>query len=258
MAGLLLIKIKPNKHMKTLTKTILVVFLFSITVQQGIAQNWKNSKVKGNGNVTTKTVSTDDYDNIHVTGSMDVTLISGTEGSITVTTDENIHEHLEIVTNGNTLTISVKKGHSISTKKGIDVTVPFQDLSEVELVGSGDITATATIKAKGFETSLTGSGDIILDVESSSLDAKITGSGDMKLNGKADDFELKLSGSGDFDGRSFKTDNAEVYVSGSGDAIISVKESIKARVHGSGDISYKGNPSKSDTKVLGSGSIKSM
>jgi len=244
--------------MKTLTKTVLVVFLLSVTAQQTMAQSWRNSKVKGNGNVTTKTVSTDDYDNIHVTGSMDVTLISGTEGYITVTTDDNIHEYLDISSAGNTLTISIKKGHSISTRKGIDVTVPFQDLSEIILVGSGDITSSETIKATNFETSITGSGDIILDVESNSLNAKITGSGDMTLNGSTDDFDLKVSGSGDFDGRNFNTNSTEVYVSGSGDATVSAKERIKARVHGSGDISYKGNPSKSDTKVLGSGTIKSM
>ncbi|WP_339698844.1 head GIN domain-containing protein [uncultured Marixanthomonas sp.] len=244
--------------MKTLSKSVLIVFLLSITGQQALAQNWNNSKVKGDGNVTTKTVSTGDYDNVHVTGSMDVTLVSGKEGSITVSTDNNIHEHLDISTSGNTLTISVKKGHSISTKKGIDVTVPFQDLSVVKLVGSGDITSTNIIKTDDFETSLVGSGDIILNVESNSFHAKIVGSGDMKLSGNTDDFELKLSGSGDFDGRSFEANATEVYVSGSGDATVSAKESIKARVNGSGDISYKGNPSKSDTKVLGSGTIKSM
>lgn len=189
---------------------------------------------------------------------MDVTLISGKEGSVTVTTDDNIHEHLDISTNGNTLTISVKKGHSISTKKGIDVTVPFQDLSEVTLVGSGDVTSTATIKEKSFDTNIIGSGDIILNVISNSLNAKITGSGDMKLSGSTNDFELKLSGSGDFDGRSFDANNTEVYVSGSGDATVFARRSIKARVNGSGDILYKGNPSKSDTKILGSGTIKSM
>ncbi|UAB80518.1 DUF2807 domain-containing protein [Marixanthomonas sp. SCSIO 43207] len=243
--------------MKTLKKSILIAFI-ALTAQLTVAQSWNKSKIKGNGNVTTKTVSTSDYDHIHVTGSMDVTLVHGDEGTITVKTDENLHEHLEISSNGNTLTISVKKDRSISTKKGIDITVPFKDLSEVSLVGSGDITATKTIKANDFDASVTGSGDVILKVETNSLNAKITGSGDMKLTGKTENFELKLSGSGDFDGRSFDANDTQVYVSGSGDAMVSAKKSLKARVNGSGDISYKGNPSNSDTKVMGSGTIKSM
>ncbi|PVW15673.1 head GIN domain-containing protein [Marixanthomonas spongiae] len=243
--------------MKTLTRCILTAFI-ALTVQQAVAQNWNASKIKGNGHATTETVSTSDYDHIHVTGSMDVTLVNGAEGSITVKTDENLHEHLDISSNGTVLTISVKKGISIRTKKGINVTVPFDEISEVTLVGSGDITATQTIKADNFDAGVTGFGDIILKVETNSLNAKVTGSGDMTLTGNTDDFELKISGSGDFDGRNFDANNTEVYVSGSGDGMVSAKKSIKARVNGSGNISYKGNPSQSDTKVLGSGTIQSM
>ena len=97
--------------MKTLKKSILIAFI-ALTSQLIVAQSWNKSKIKGNGNVTTKTVSASDYDHIHVTGSMDVTLVHGDEGTITVKTDENLHEHLEISSNGNTLTISVKKDRS--------------------------------------------------------------------------------------------------------------------------------------------------
>ncbi|MGV6832311.1 MAG: GIN domain-containing protein, partial [bacterium] len=49
--------------------------------------------------------------------------------------------------------------------------------------------------------------------------------------------------------------NTVVSVAGSGDAEVVCRESLKARVAGSGDIEYKGNPAKEDTKVSGSGSI---
>jgi len=44
-------------------------------------------------------------------------------------------------------------------------------------------------------------------------------------------------------------------VAGSGDIRIYCNGVLKARVAGSGDIKYKGNPSKEDTKVAGSGDI---
>ncbi|MBP6585664.1 MAG: DUF2807 domain-containing protein, partial [Flavobacterium sp.] len=49
---------------------------------------------------------------------------------------------------------------------------------------------------------------------------------------------------------------AKVNVSGSGDIKVNCTEFIEARVAGSGDIEYKGNPKKVDTKVAGSGTIK--
>lgn len=67
--------------------------------------------------------------------------------------------------------------------------------------------------------------------------------------------EAKVAGSGDFHGFDLEANHTEVSVAGSGDAEVVSKQSLKARVAGSGDIQYKGNPTKEDTKVSGSGSI---
>ncbi|PKA84295.1 putative autotransporter adhesin-like protein [Ulvibacter sp. MAR_2010_11] len=244
--------------MNTLVHYALTLTIFFLGLSEVNAQ-WKHEKVVGNGNVTTKTVNTSDYTEIKAVGSMDVHLHKGTEGTITVTTDENLQEYIIVeVQDGNTLVIKTKNNTSLTTKNGIHVTVPFQDIKGVSLVGSGDIDSKNTIQSDAFEVSVTGSGDLVLDIDANELDAKVTGSGDMKLSGKAQTLELKLSGSGNFMGGSMISQNVQVYVSGSGDAEVMAKSNIKARVNGSGDIRYSGSPEKSDTKVMGSGSIRSM
>ncbi len=214
-------------------------------------------KIKGNGDITTKTHQTSDYNEIKVVGFMDVKLESGTEGAITVTTDKNIQEYIVIESKNGVLTIKVKNKVNIQSKKGVHVTVPFKDLNKVSLTGSGDVLTSNTIKSDSFEVELTGSGDVILDVNSATIDAKITGSGDLKLSGKATDLEVKVTGSGDFTGKSLVSKNTQVYVSGSGDASVYASKSLKARVNGSGDIVYSGNPETTDNKVMGSGDIES-
>ena len=114
-----------------------------------------------------------------------------------------------------------------------------------------------TINGEALEVSVTGSGDVVLDLTSTTIDAKITGSGDMTLSGTVKDLEVKLSGSGDFKGSALKAENTQAYVSGSGDAEVYASNNLKARVNGSGNIDYSGNPKTNDTKVLGSGSISS-
>ena len=242
--------------MNTITKLLLAITLSVFGISESNAQ-WGNKKVTGNGNVTTKTVNTSDYDEIKVVGSMDVHLERGSEGNISVTTDDNLHQYLDIEVKDNALVIKTEKNVSIKTKKGIHVTVPFQDLTEVSLVGSGDVDTKDPIKASNLEVNVTGSGDVVLTVDTGNLDAKVTGSGDMELSGQTQSLEVKVTGSGDFKGSDLASQNTEAYVSGSGDAEVNAKNSIKARVHGSGDISYSGNPAKSDTKVSGSGSIDS-
>ncbi len=213
--------------MKSILKYTLAIAttLFFINTSQA-----QFSKVKGNGDITTKTHQTSDYNEIKVVGFMDVKLESGTEGSITVTTDDNIQEHIVVESKNGVLTIKVKNKVNIQTKKGVHVTVPFKSLNKVSLTGSGDVLTSNTIKSDSFEVELTG---------------------------KATDLEVKVTGSGDYTGKSLISKNTQVYVSGSGDASVYASKSLKARVNGSGDITYTGNPETTDKKVMGSGDIDS-
>ena len=240
-----------NKFVKIALALIISLFGVSETNAQ-----W-NKKVSGNGDVTTKSIVTQSYDKIKAVGPMDVHLERGSEGKISVTIDSNLHEYVIVEVKDDVLVLRIKKNVNLKTKKGIHIKVPFEALSGISLVGSGDIDTKDTIKNDSFDVMVTGSGDVDLAIESNTVDAKITGSGDMTLSGAAIDLEVKLSGSGDFKGRSLTSENTQAYISGSGDIDVTASKSIKARVNGSGDITYSGNPDTSDTKVLGSGSISS-
>lgn len=241
--------------MKTTFKLIclLLVFVAAPTQAQSI---WGGKKIKGNGNVTTETVSTSDYDQVSAVGPMDVYLVSGNEGTIQVEADSNFHEYIEVETDGDKLILKIKKNHNLKSKNPIKITVPFRDLDAVKLTGSGDIFTKDAITADNFEASVTGSGDVNLEINATDVSFKVTGSGDMRLKGGADRVSIRISGSGDFDGRQFRAKTAEVQVSGSGDAKVYAESSLTARVSGSGDITYGGNPTV-DKKVSGSGSISS-
>ena len=242
--------------MKAILHITIAITLTFFGVTESHAQSG-NKKVVGNGNVTTKTVNTSDYDAIEGVGSMDVHLQKGTEGNITVTTDDNLHEYIIVEVKDNRLVVKIKKNTYLKTNKGIHVTVPFQDISKVALVGSGDIDSKDTVKADNLKVYVTGSGDVVLDVEANTLRAKVAGSGDMKLSGTTRDLEVSVAGSGDFHGFALSAQNTEASVAGSGDVKVIANNSIKARVSGSGDIVYKGNPEHSDTKTSGSGDIDS-
>lgn len=232
-----------------------IIFITLVFISMNAMAQWGKKNIKGNGIVTTKTISTSDYDEIAVTGSLDVHLQKGDEGSIAVTTDENLQEYIEVTVKGNKLSLRVKKDYSVSTKKGIHITVPFETLENISLTGSGDIDTKDVIEATTMKVSLTGSGDIVLALNAFNVDSSVTGSGDVTLSGNTNTLNVSVTGSGDFKGYDLKANNTDVTVSGSGDARVFAGKSIKARVNGSGDIVYKGNPEQKDTKVAGSGNI---
>ncbi len=241
--------------MKILRQSVL---LLSALLFVSLAQaQWGNNKVKGNGNVTTITRSTSDYDAIKCAGWMDFILVKGEEGKITLEGESNLLEYIITKVENGALIVKVKKGVNLKTSwsKNIKITIPFEDIEKVSLAGSGDLVTKNTIDANDFKVNLAGSGDIDLDINASSIDASVSGSGDINLNGKTTNLSAKVTGSGDFHGFDLESNNTEVKVTGSGGAEVVSNESLKARVTGSGDVEYKGNPKKEDTKVTGSGSI---
>ena len=234
---------------------LLIVALMFATASH--AQWWGSKKIKGNGNMTTETRSTGDYDGIKCAGSMDYILVAGTEGKIKLERESNLLEHIITEIKGNDLIIKIEKGVNLSPSwnKTIKVTIPFKDINSVSLAGSGDLWNEDKINATDFDVSLAGSGDVVLNIEASSVEGSLAGSGDITLKGNTNQLMVKLSGSGDIHAFGLQSDHTDASIAGSGDIEIVSNKSLKARVTGSGDIEYKGKPSKEDTKVSGSGSI---
>ncbi|TLP81674.1 head GIN domain-containing protein [Maribacter sp. ACAM166] len=214
--------------------------------------------IKGNGNNVTIERNTGDYNGVDVSGWFDVDLIAGNEGSITLQGEENLLQYIITEIKDGKLVIKTEKGVNLKTstwKSEIRITVPIESINSVSLSGSGDIAGKTKIKSDKFSTNMSGSGDINLDINTNSLSARMSGSGDIVLSGNTTDFDVTISGSGDIEAYDLDADNVSATISGSADIRVTAKKSIKARVSGSGDISYKGNPEKVDTKTSGSGDI---
>ncbi|TVZ59859.1 putative autotransporter adhesin-like protein [Flavobacteriaceae bacterium MAR_2010_105] len=239
-------------------KTSILSIAALLFITTGYAQFWENGEtVKGNGKVTTVTRTTGDYEGISCAGSFDYILVAGNEGNITIEGEENLLKYVVTEVKNNKLHVKTEKNYNLkpSGNRTIKITIPFKDISSVGLAGDGKLTNKDKIVANDFKVSLAGSGDIVLDIEVTSVKASIAGSGDLTLKGRANDLDANVAGSGDFHGFNLQANNTDVSVAGSGDAEVVSNVSLKARVAGSGDVKYKGNPKTEDTKVAGSGRI---
>ena len=228
-----------------------------LTTSMTHAQWSSNAKIKGNGTVASEKRTTASYDAIAVAGFFDVELISGKEGKITIKGEENLLPYIKVEVVDQELKIFVEKNKYIIPNKGkqIIITVPFESINHVSLTGSGDVLTKNRIESKSFSVKLVGSGDINLNVETTDLEINLTGSGDLQLTGSTENLNSSLDGSGNIDASNLKAKNVRVTVSGSGDNTVLCSESLYARVSGSGDVEYKGDPKKKDIKVNGSGNI---
>lgn len=237
------------------TKILYTVLLAICTIPLANAQ-WGKA-IKGSGTIITKVVNTSNYDGVSVKGSMTIVLEKGTEGTLKVEADDNIIDLVMITTENNVLQIAIKSKSSYNSRNEIKVYVPFTDLNEITLHGSGNIISKNPINSNTLTCTLRGSGDIKAEIEVTTLNASLKGSGDIELSGNTNQLSLEMSGSGNFKGFDLNSQKTDVSLTGSGDIEVNATQSIKASLTGSGDITYSGNPKTKDVNVKGSGEIDS-
>jgi len=231
----------------------LILLIAILTISTIHAQK----KIKGNGNITTVTRTTSDYEGIKCAGSFDYVLVAGNEGKITLEGESNLLDYIITEVKDGNLIVKTENHINLSPSwnKTVKITIPFKDINQVSLAGSGDLWNEDKITSNNLKVALAGSGDVVLNIEASTVESSLAGSGDLTLKGKTNSLEARVAGSGDFHGFDLQSNNTDVSVAGSGDAQVVCNGSLKARVAGSGDIKYTGNPKTEDTKVAGSGSI---
>jgi len=149
----------------------------------------------------------------------------------------------------------------------------FNELDDLSLVLSGSGRISMRGAAENFRLTLSGSGrleafDLIaaaaeITISGSGrsettimdqLNATITGSGRIAAQGSAQEARLHIAGSGQVEAFDLTAETANVTVSGSGRAELTVTEELDATVSGSGRITYDGRP-RVNQRVSGSGRI---
>ncbi|MFB0904613.1 MAG: head GIN domain-containing protein [Nonlabens sp.] len=241
-------------------KHIILLLAAILSINNAHAQWWSSNKsIKGNGQIITKIYSTSGYDKISGKNNIDITIVKGKEGTITVEAESNIMEHLEIEVKDNRLEIVIEDGYHINTRKRIKVTVPVEKISGLSMAGSGDITSNIKLKSRELYISVAGSGDINVAVASERLHVSVSGSGEVKVSGRTEHLEATVAGSGGIAGFNLKAKHVDASIDGSGDiSVFCMGGELQASIVGSGDLRYKGTTSRVKKSIMGSGDITKM
>jgi hypothetical protein len=192
--------------------------------------------VRGSGKMVSESRPVSGFTSLELAGSADVEVSFGETESVVVEAEDNILPLVETEVRGSTLVVRLKPLTSISTTRGIHVTVTMKELESASLPGSGQIVI-ENLQAEQVGFGLYGSGKIIAD-------------------GAVDELVATLSGSGNIECGDLQADSVSVKISGSGNAEVYASESLDASISGSGNIKYNGDPEEVNKSVSGSGEVQ--
>ena len=221
----------------TLILAVALLFCGQSLLADGLFKRlFKNRGIEGSGDLITEERDVREFNEIKSSGSFDIFVEVGPEQSVKLTFDDNLIDIIETRVRGKTLRIGSEESFSSHHTCKVEITVP--ELEAVSLSGSGNIEVVA-LKSDVFECSISGSGNV-------------------EVEGETHEVEFVISGSGEIEAEDLEADDAYVKISGSGDVRLQARESLEARVSGSGSIYYSGNPNSLSTNVSGSGHIKKI
>ena len=252
--------------MKSLTTFLAIAFLaFSTTAcsQQHTYSSgnlFGGKTIKASKNFVTKDIRVDNFTNVNIAGSIDVTYTQKAgKPDVKVYTSDNIVELLNIEVKGNTLNIGFKKGVNVSYDK-LEVKVSAEKLNGVSIAGSGDFEFANGLKTDALKLSVAGSGDIEgSDITCTDLGVSIAGSGDINCsNISCGDLKTSIAGSGDLKLNNVKATSANASIAGSGTLILSGSaQEASYSIAGSGDLYAEGlQANRVSASISGSGDIK--
>ena len=213
-------------------------------------------RVRGNGTITKEKRTVTAFDQVQASGSIDVYVVQGDLKPVEIEGDENLIPYIELQQTGSRLVIRSKKGYNLDPSAEMKIWVTAPKFEEVQVSGACDIISNSKIKNDGdLRLSVSGAGDIRMDVDAPKIKADLSGAGKVELKGETKDFELDLTGAGNARCYDLLAENTKVDISGAGDAQVYASVKLDAEVSGAGSVKYKGNAKDVKQHVSGAGSV---
>ena len=240
--------------------------------------------IRGSGDLVTEEIPIGNYNKIQVgQASIDVTYTQTDQpAGLSVVTDRNIFDKYIFRVEDGKLEIRPKPEYRYASFQPTRFTVTTRSagLNKIDKAGSGNFTVDSPLNTENLGIDLAGSGKVYFnetltandidvdvagsgnlnatDIQARSLDGDIAGSGRMSLAGRIAKVSFDIAGSGSVHAFDLQVEDVDCDIAGSGNVEISVSNSIKLDVAGSGSIKYKGNPQHIKQDIAGSGRIQKV
>jgi len=141
--------------------------------------------------------------------------------------------------------------------KIVDVVLSVDDLVKISVYGESTIKTAGKYKGEDLAVKVAGAVHLDAEFELKTLDVDLSGAGNLEIKGTTEDFSLNCAGAGSIKAYDFVAKNVELDIAGACNAQVYASKSIDVEMAGIGTVKYKGNPSYTNFKKNGLGSIKS-
>jgi len=213
-------------------------FISSVSLK---AQDNDKERITGSGNVITKEVKVQSFDQLNVSGVFSVQLKQGSTEEVKIEADDNLQSLFEVTNEGSKLSIAMKKNVNFNSKTKIKVYVTFKKLKSMDLKTVGNVSADQSLSFDDLQIDNKSVGTVDLKLTAQNLNIDNKSVGDVKLSGKADNVVIKNKGVGSFKAADFVVQKMDIDNNGVGSAEVNAEKELKVKDNFLGKVSNKGS-----------------
>jgi hypothetical protein len=212
----------------------------SVFAQEKHRDNEKD-KIVGSGNVITRDVSVQSFDQLSASGVFNVILTQGNKEAVKIEAEDNLQDLFEVNNDGSRLVVKMKKDSHFDSKKKMVVYITFKNLKslDLEMVGNLSTTGNLSFGDLALENKSVGSVDIALSAQKLNIQNKSVGN--LKLTGKADNAVIKSNSVGSIKAGELVVQTMDIDNDGIGSAEVNAVKEIKVKDSFLGKVRNVGN-----------------
>lgn len=211
-------------------------------------------KVDGSGNVVTKnrTVS-GEFTSVSAASGLDVVIEYGTERSVTVEADDNLHQHIMTDVSGGTLEISSDVNIRNAASKKVIIRMPV--ITGLEASSGAMVRSSSPIKSESIDLEVNSGSNMEVSIESKKVTCDASSGSHLKVSGSTDNLQTDASSGATLDARNLTAANVKSEVSSGSTTFVNPSDMLKAEASGGGTIIYTKTPDKLEQNISTGGSV---
>jgi hypothetical protein len=199
------------------------------------------TRIQGSGNVVTRDIAVQSFDEMTATGVFSVLLIQGDKEQVRIEAEDNLQDLFQVSNEGSKLKIAMKKDVHFNSKKKMIVYVTFRKLKNMELNMVGNLRSDENLSFTDLKIRNSSVGSVDLKMTAESISVDNTSVGNVKLNGKAQTAVIKNNGVGSIQAANFVVQTMDIDNSGVGSAEVNAEKEVKIRDSFLGRVKNVGN-----------------
>jgi hypothetical protein len=160
------------------------IALFSLIILVGGCREIAGERVKGSGHVITENRTASGFNNVDISGAIDVYVRQDSVSSVKVEADDNILEYIQVHSDGSTLEIYTENNIRLKPTNKIKVYISNPQYKEIQVSGASSIRCENEItSADAIDIGLSGASDGRLELNAPKISVHLTGASNTSIRG---------------------------------------------------------------------------